>query len=101
MKADGLLIDTYDKTLGFGLLDYYDMRQIRLFVRKCHDLGIEAWLAGSINAEQLPNLWGAGTDVICVRGAACTSGRGRFGTVAPGVVGTLISTIPVQLVKQP
>ena len=96
MKADGLLIDTFDKTLGKGLMDYYSLAEIRRFVKKCHSRGLEAWLAGSIGKEELPALWAAGVDVVCVRGAACEpgTGPGRFGEVSTALVKDLVATIP-------
>jgi uncharacterized protein (UPF0264 family) len=95
MRADGLLVDTFDKTLGMGLLDYYTLADIKRFVTKCHDRGLEAWLAGSISKEELPDLWEAGADVICIRGAACKQGTGpgRFGEVSAVLVKELVSTI--------
>lgn len=96
MKADGLLIDTFDKSLGMGLMDYYTLADIKRFVAKCHKRNLEAWLAGSIIKEELPELWKAGADVICVRGAACKpgTGSGRFGQVSTPLVRQLVSTIP-------
>lgn len=96
MKADGLLIDTFDKGIGMGLMDYYKPAEIKRFVKKCHDRGIEAWLAGSIGVDELPSLWEAGVDVICVRGAACEKGNspGRFGEVKASLVKKLVATMP-------
>ena len=96
MGGDGLLIDTFDKGLGYGLLDYCKLADIRRFVRKCHDRKLEAWLAGSIGLDELPGLWETGVDVICVRGAACEkgSGPGRFGEVSTELVKELVGTIP-------
>jgi uncharacterized protein (UPF0264 family) len=96
MKADGLLIDTFDKGFGMGLMDYYTLDDIRRFVKKCHDRELEAWLAGSIGLEELPGLWAAGVDVVCVRGAACKKGTGpgRFGEISTALVRDLVSTIP-------
>jgi len=96
MKADGLLVDTFDKTLGMGLMDYYRLSDIRRFVKKCHDRNLEAWLAGSIAKEELAELWAAGVDVICIRGAACKKGTGpgRFGEIVADLVMALVSTIP-------
>jgi len=96
MKADGLLIDTFDKGMGMGLMDYYPLSDIRRFVDKCHSRDLEAWLAGSIGLEELPDLWKTGVDVICVRGAACEKGKGpgRFGEVSTNLVKELIATIP-------
>jgi uncharacterized protein (UPF0264 family) len=98
MKADGLLIDTFDKGMGLGLMDYYKLSDIRRFVKKCHDRNLEAWLAGSIGLEELPGLWDAGVDVICVRGAACEQGKGpgRFGEVKASLVKELVATIPTK-----
>lgn len=96
MKADGLLIDTFDKGSGMGLMDYYTVADVRRFVKKCHDRKLEAWLAGSIGLEELPGLWAAGVDVICVRGAACNKGAGpgRFGEISTALVRELVATIP-------
>jgi uncharacterized protein (UPF0264 family) len=96
MKADGLLIDTFDKGFGMGLMDYYTLADVRRFVKKCHDRKLEAWLAGSIGLEELPGLWRVGVDVICVRGAACNKGAGpcRFGEISTALVRELVATIP-------
>jgi hypothetical protein len=96
MKADGLLIDTFDKALGLGLMNYFTVEDIKKFVKKCHNRNIEAWLAGSIGKDKLPDLWRAGVDVICVRGAACKpgTGPGRFGEVDTKLVRELVNTIP-------
>lgn len=94
--ADGLLIDTFNKTIGKGLLDYCGLDQIERFVKRMHRLKKEAWVAGSITLEEMPGLWRTGVDVICVRGAACQpgSGKGRFGEVRSPVVNELASTLP-------
>jgi uncharacterized protein (UPF0264 family) len=96
MNADGLLVDTFDKGFGMGLLDYYKLSDIKRFATKCHKRNIEAWLAGSIGLEELPGLWKTGVDVICVRGAACETGTGpgRFGEVKTALVKELLATIP-------
>jgi len=96
MEADGLLVDTFDKGLGMGLMDYYNLKDIARFVKKCHDRCMEAWIAGSISKDELPDLWKAGVDVICIRGAACKQGTGpgRFGEVSSTQVKELVATIP-------
>ena len=96
IKADGILIDTFRKDIGKGLLDYYNLAQLRKFVHGCHRLGVEAWLASSITLEELPDLWSTDVNVICVRGAACAKGDGaeRFGSVRADIVAKLASTIP-------
>lgn len=95
-KADGLLVDTFNKVIGKGLLDYWKIEEVRLFVRRMHSLRKEAWIAGSITHEQMSMLWRTGVDVICVRGAACGNGTGtsRFGRVTAARVRDLVATIP-------
>lgn len=93
IQCDGLLIDTYEKEIGMGLMDYYSLKKLKKFVNDLHKIGKEAWLAGSVTKEQLPDLWKTGVDVICVRGAACekTQGNARFGEVKEEIVKKLIN----------
>jgi len=92
IDSDGLLIDTYHKDSGKGLLDYYNPEQLAQFVEHLHALRKEAWLAGSITAGELAGLWSTGVDVICVRGAACApAAHGpRFGVVTAEIVAKLV-----------
>ncbi len=96
IDADGILIDTFEKGIGKGLLDYHEPKDIRTWCRLMHKHGREAWLAGSLTIEQLPALWAAGADVICVRGAACNKdrGKGRFAKVDATIVRKLAATVP-------
>lgn len=98
IDCDGLLIDTYHKGIGRGLLDYYDLGQLTRFVQDLHALGKEAWLAGSISRAELPAIWRADVDVVCVRGAACVAGEGtdRFGAVEQGIVADLVANVPLE-----
>jgi uncharacterized protein (UPF0264 family) len=91
-----LLVDTYDKGIGLGLLDYYRLGDIEEFVAKCHQRGLAAWVSGSISKDELPGLWETGVDAVCVRGAACEpgTGPGRFGQVSATLVRELVATIP-------
>lgn len=95
IAADGVLIDTFTKSIGKGLLDYSNVKEIRRWIVHMHRIRKEAWLAGSIQKDELPALWAAGADVICVRGAACKPGKGsgRFGAVHSSVVADLVDTI--------
>ncbi len=95
IDCDGLLIDTFNKSIGKGLMDYYSVEQITRFVNNLHDIEKEAWIAGSISEQELTKLWKTGVDVICVRGAACEKleGEGRFGEVNKDVVKNLINTL--------
>ena len=96
IEADALLLDTYNKLIGKGLLDYCSPTDLKELISMLHDEGKEAWLAGSITLEELPTLWRLGADVICVRGAACQGGKGneRFGAIDVQLVQNLVATIP-------
>ena len=98
VKADYLLIDTFDKTLRLGLLGYHSSRSIRRFVEKCHNRNLEAWLVGSIAKDELPRLWNARVDVICIRGAVRKkgSGPGRLGEVNAKLANELADTMLTQ-----
>lgn len=93
--ADGVLIDTFEKGTGKGLLDYVSAKEIAAWIHKLHAMKKEGWLAGSITREELPELWNTGADVICVRGAACAKqrGAGRFGAVNTAIVRQLVATL--------
>ena len=96
IDADGLLIDTFNKAAGQGLLDFSPHERIGALVEALHAHGKEAWVAGSISQSELPSLWELGVDVICVRGAACdpAGGSERFGEVSERLVRELAATIP-------
>jgi hypothetical protein len=93
--ADGVLVDTFDKSLGKRLLDYLTLEDIREFSQSCHKLEMEAWVAGSITEAQMRPLWEAEVDVICVREAACDPAdkQGRFGRVTKERVSRLARTL--------
>jgi uncharacterized protein (UPF0264 family) len=59
-KANGVLIDTFDKDCGRGLLDWLTLRDIKKFVRICHKADQQAWIAGSMALEQMSSLWATG-----------------------------------------
>lgn len=94
-KADGLLIDTFNKSVGKGLLDYCSIKELKHAASRMHRIRKQLWVAGSLNLDDLPGLWSIGVDVICVRGAACVqTGLGRFGKVDRGIVAKLALTKP-------
>jgi uncharacterized protein (UPF0264 family) len=96
-KSDGLLIDTLNKSIGRGLLDYCGIPDIRRLARHLHRVGRQLWVAGSLTVSDLELLWPVGVDVICVRAAACQqTGLGRFGEVKEKIVAELVATRPVR-----
>lgn len=95
IKADGILIDTFDKKSKQNkLTKLLTYREIITFVNACHNFKLEAWVAGSITPEEMPKLWSAGVDVICIRGAACVKRSGRMGIISQNIVKNLVKTIP-------
>ncbi|MFA5240237.1 MAG: (5-formylfuran-3-yl)methyl phosphate synthase [Phycisphaerae bacterium] len=97
IKADGILIDTFEKqTQGNRLTQILSFKEVKKFVQRCHYYKLEAWIAGSVNASELPKLWETGVDVICIRGAACIKGSGRMGKVSRKKVEQLVRTIRKQ-----
>lgn len=95
-KADGLLVDTFNKLVGKGLLDYCSVDDLGKLVEQLHSMKKQAWVAGSITVDELPDIWATGVDVVCVRGAACAKSdkKGRFGKVSSSAVRELVATIP-------
>lgn len=94
-RVSGVLIDTFVKRRGHGLLDLMSIEEIGQFVQSCRDAGVEAWIAGSIRRNQIGRLWKTDVDVICVRRAACSRESGRQGLVDAGSVRRLAATVPV------
>lgn len=92
-KANGVLIDTFEKSSGNGLLDCLSITEIKKFVKNCHQNQQEAWVAGSITLDQIGKITAAGVDVICVRGAACEQNSGRQGMVKAELVSELLASV--------
>jgi len=101
IKADGILIDTFNKkSRGNKLTKLLTIAEIHKFVRNCHSLKLEAWIAGSITLDEMQRLWETGVDVICVRGAACLSGNARMTKVSSNLVRKLKNTLNIRESKQ-
>lgn len=95
IKADGILIDTFNKKSKQNrLTKLLTHKEIIKFVKKCHSAKLEAWIAGSIAIDEMPKLWETGVNVICIRGAACIRDSGRMGKVSRKLVKDLIASIP-------
>jgi len=72
--ADGLLIDTADKS-GPGLRRLVAPGPLATLVAEAHETGLFVVLAGKLTADDLPFARDAGADIVGVRGAACDGGR--------------------------
>ena len=95
INADGILIDTFNKkSKANKLTKLLTSDEIKKFAKKCHSLGLEAWIAGSISLDEMPELWETNVNVICVRGAACNIRTDRMARVCSSNVKRLVATIP-------
>ncbi len=74
VNADGVMIDTYQKT-GKTLLDYMKYDEISTFVKKAKEKGLITALAGSLGRSEILKLKNLKPDVFGVRGAVCIGNR--------------------------
>lgn len=90
--ADGIQVDTFDKLSGTRILDHASLDDVAAFAADMHEMKLQAWLSGGLEARDLEGLAGTGIDVIGVRGAACgpPRGRARYGPVEAGIVRDLV-----------
>jgi hypothetical protein len=73
--AAGVLLDTHEKD-GVGLLEWIPRRALVDWVAGARQAGLIAGLAGSLQTGDLADVCLAQPDVVGVRGAACSGGRG-------------------------
>lgn len=88
----GALLDTAHKGKG-RLLDHLDIGALSAFVARCHELGLQAGLAGSLEAPDVPRLLVAAPDVLGFRGALC-KGHERRGAIDADAVTLIRDLIP-------
>jgi dihydroneopterin aldolase len=88
----GALLDTAHKGKG-RLLDHRDIGALAAFVARCHEVGLEAGLAGSLESPDVPRLLVTQPDVLGFRGALCV-GRDRRAAVDPAAVALIRDLIP-------
>jgi uncharacterized protein (UPF0264 family) len=72
--VQGVLLDTARKD-GPGVCEWMGGSALSEWVRRAHDAGLFAAVAGSLTADQLPRVRDVGADIAGVRGAACVGGR--------------------------
>ena len=70
-QADIAMLDTAIKD-GKNLFSFLAKPQLQRFVDAAHNYGLKAALAGSLQKEDLPEIYALGADVVGLRGAACT-----------------------------
>lgn len=66
----GILIDTYEKRTGKRYHDFYSLKDTATLSRLAHAAGLEFWVAGSINLQEVVPLVKCRVDLICFGGAA-------------------------------
>ncbi len=70
-----LLIDTFDKSRGKGLLSWLSKSQLVAVCCQCHAHDVSLALAGSLRLNDVAELRDVRPDWFAVRGAACVGGR--------------------------
>ncbi|CAL9330197.1 (5-formylfuran-3-yl)methyl phosphate synthase [Streptomyces sp. enrichment culture] len=83
--ADAAMLDTAVKD-GTRLFDHLPVEACAEFVRRAHDVGLFAALAGSVKAGDLDALTRIGTDIVGVRGAVCDGGDRNTGRIQPQLI---------------
>ncbi len=89
----GAMLDTADKSKG-RLLDALSLPRLRDFLTACRAHGLQAGLAGSLEAPDVPRLLVLEPDVLGFRGALCGAG-GRTGAIEAGAVQAIRGLIPL------
>jgi uncharacterized protein (UPF0264 family) len=79
-ECDVVMVDTFIKD-GKGLFDFMDIVSCKRFIDEGHTLGLVVALAGSIKLSEIPQLKRVGTDIVGIRGAACSHGDRLAGTI--------------------
>lgn len=72
-ECDIAMIDTAVKD-GKNLFQFLNAYQLRNFTEEAHGYGLQVALAGSLRKDDLSILRSMGTDIVGLRGAACTGG---------------------------
>jgi FolB domain-containing protein len=70
----GVMVDTAQK--GGGLLDFMDIAALSNFVDAAHANGLMAWLAGALEAPDVPRLLLLAPDVLGCGALCCAKNRG-------------------------
>ena len=88
----GALLDAAGKGAK-RLLEHAPPARIEAFCRHCRKLGLEAWLAGSLQSPDIPRLLIVEPDVLAFRSALCFRGR-RDGPLDPNRIALVRDLIP-------
>ena len=90
VSADIAMIDTSIKN-GKSLFNFLTKKQIKNFVDSSHKLKLKTALAGSIKKTDLADIQSSGTDILGIRGAACTNENRLYGKITRKKVQEIIN----------
>jgi (5-formylfuran-3-yl)methyl phosphate synthase len=90
--ADIAMLDTATKD-GSNLFTYQSAIKLKAFVDKAHVLGLQAALAGSLRKQDISTIYNLGTDIIGLRGAACTGSDRNNGHITRELVAELVAAV--------
>lgn len=91
-QVDIAMLDTAVKD-GKNLFFYQSQTNIKEFVDHSHSVGLEVALAGSLRKEDLPTVCSLGTDIVGLRGAACTCSDRVKGEMKRELVQELVTVV--------
>ena len=91
-QVDVAMLDTSIKN-GKNLFDYLTIEQLQRFVDLAHGFGLVSALAGSLRKQDLPIVYGLGTDIAGLRGAACTNNNRVTGQITRKLVSELVDIV--------
>jgi (5-formylfuran-3-yl)methyl phosphate synthase len=74
MGARGIMLDTANKDSG-SLRDHFSFERLSAFVTRAKAHGLTVGLAGSLRAEDVPDLLALRPDLLGFRGALCSGSR--------------------------
>jgi hypothetical protein len=80
--ADGVMIDVKEKDSSeSGLFDFLSDSELKSFVKEAHKHSLIAALAGSLERQNVPQLYALKVDVIGIRRAVCSKKDRKNGRV--------------------
>jgi hypothetical protein len=89
---DVAMLDTAIKDDN-NLFNFLTSQQLAKFVNSSHTFGLEAALAGSLRKQDLPLVYGLGTDIAGSRGAVCTNNDRIKGQITEKQVRELVEIL--------
>jgi FolB domain-containing protein len=90
----GAMLDTQGEAAGH-LLDHFNVSRLLRFVEDCHEAGLLAGLAGSLEMPDIPRLLVLTPDLMGFHSALCNS-RGAAGAVDLGCIQAVRALIPLE-----